>query len=137
MSWITGVDLEAEQRRSDELDAKNRALTQKRYEEGKVTDQAYAISMQHYADGQMDVSGEVNQAFVDGAKEGLDNVLEAPGKVVDAIGKGATKTLGGILGGIPLWVWPVALIVAFFALGGAGLLRAGVAYAGRKVASAA
>ncbi len=61
--------------------------------------------------------------FVEGAKEGLQNVLEAPGKAVDAVGGGLTTLVGGILKGVPWWLWLVAGAALFFYMGGATLLR--------------
>lgn len=59
----------------------------------------------------------------EGAAEGLSNVLNFPGKVVDTAGKGLSQIVGGILKGVPWWLWLVAAGALFFYMGGAALLR--------------
>jgi len=59
----------------------------------------------------------------EGAKEGLDNVLNAPGQAVGLVGKGLSQAVGGILKNIPLWVYAVALVALFIWMGGLTLLR--------------
>ena len=63
------------------------------------------------------------QGLAEGAQEGFQNVLKAPGKVVGFAGDSAGTLLGGILKNIPWWVYLGAVGVLFFYMGGAVLLR--------------
>ena len=63
------------------------------------------------------------EGFKEGAQEGLNNVLDAPGKIVGLAGKGLTQVLGGVLLGIPIWLYLVAGIALFVWMGGMSLLR--------------
>jgi len=68
-----------------------------------------------------------NAAAIEGAKEGLvegwNNVLNAPGKAVGAVGDSLSQSVWGILKSIPWWLYLVALVAAFFYLGGGIILR--------------
>ena len=73
------------------------------------------------------VAAEQNAAAAEGleegAREGLNNVLDAPGKLVGAVGSGLSQAVGGILKNIPLWVYALALVALFIWMGGLTLLR--------------
>lgn len=70
--------------------------------------------------------------FVEGAQEGLNNVLQAPGKVVGAVGSGAGTLLWGVLKNIPWWVWLGGLGALFVWLGGLELIRGSLAKGRRR-----
>jgi hypothetical protein len=63
------------------------------------------------------------EGFGEGLQEGWDNVLDAPGKAVGAIGDSAGTLLGGILKNVPWWAYIAAAAALFFWMGGAALLR--------------
>ena len=61
--------------------------------------------------------------FEEGAKEGLNNVLNAPGNLIGAVGSGLSQTVWGILKNIPWWIYLVGLGALFVWMGGLTLLR--------------
>src|SRR6266568_5393693 len=116
MAWLgldklfLGYDLTAEQQRSDQLDAQIRAANQKLADAGYVSQNYVDLAAQDIAAGNAstgadNVVASVNSEAAAGAAEGLNNVLTAPGKVIGAVGGGASTLLGGILKNIPWWVW--------------------------------
>src|SRR5690242_584010 len=116
MAWFgldklfLGVDLTAEQQRSDQLDAQLQQVNQRAEDLGYVpagyTDLATQdIAAGNASTGDNNVVASVNSEAAAGAAEGLHNVLTAPGKVVGAVGGGASTLLWGILKNIPWWVW--------------------------------
>lgn len=139
MAWLgldkvfLGTSLDEEQQRSNELDAKIQAANQKLETAGYVS-QGYSdlaaqdISAGNASTGANDVVGSVDAEFAAGAKEGLQNVLEAPGKAVGLVGKGANTVLWGILKNIPWWVYLVALGALFVWMGGLTLLKGRLAH---------
>ena len=128
MSTVTGTDLAAEQQRSNETDARISALNQGQVDRGLWTqtqlDQANAnIAAGNASTGAGNVTGSVTDEAKAGLSEGLDNVLSAPGKVVGAVGAGASTVLAGILKAIPWWTWLVAAGALFVWMGGLALLK--------------
>lgn len=129
MSKLTGVDLDAEQARSEQLDQATRDLNQEYLERGLWTQDQYDQAMENMVAGNEstgadNVVGSVTAEAQAGLQEGLDNVLSAPGKVVDAVvGQGAGKVLWGIVKAIPWWVWIGGGIALFIWMGGLALLR--------------
>ena len=134
MAWLgldklfLGVDLTAEQQRSNQLDAGITAANQQLLEQGMLTQAQYDQGQADMAAGNAstgvnDVVGSVNSEFVAGAKDGLNNVLDAPGKVVCAVGSGAGQLLWGVLKNIPLWVYGAGVVALFIWMGGLELLR--------------
>lgn len=134
MAWfgldklLLGTGLDAEQQRSSHLDAQINAANQKLADAGYVS-QDYVwqasndISTGNESTGANDVLASVDAEAAAGAKEGLNNVLTAPGKVVGAVGGGASTLLGGILKNIPWWVYLGGLAALFVWMGGLSLLR--------------
>lgn len=61
--------------------------------------------------------------FIEGAKQGLNNVLDAPGNLVGGVGSGLSQVLGGVLKNIPWWVYLVAAGALFVWMGGLALIR--------------
>jgi hypothetical protein len=84
---------------------------------------AVDIAAGNESTGADNVAASVNSEFVAGAKEGLNNVLEAPGKAVGAIGGGASTLLWGILKNIPWWAYLAGLGALFVWMGGLSLLK--------------
>jgi len=134
MAWLgldqlfLGTDLSAEQQRSNELDAKIQAANQKLEDAGYVQPGYTQLAAQDIAAGNAstgaaDVVGSVDSEFVAGAKEGLQNVLTAPGKAVGLVGSGANTLLWGILKNIPWWVYLAGLGALFVWMGGLSLLK--------------
>jgi len=138
MAWFgldtlfLGTSLDAEQQRSNELDAKIQAANQKLEAAGYVPAGYADLAAQDIAAGNAstgadNVTASVNSEFAAGAKEGLNNVLTAPGKVVGLAGSGASTLLGGILKNIPWWVYLAGLAALFVWMGGLTLLRGSLA----------
>ncbi|HEV2391073.1 MAG TPA: hypothetical protein VG146_01785 [Verrucomicrobiae bacterium] len=134
MAWFgldklfLGYDLTAQQQQSNALDAQinnvNQALQTAGYVPPGYAEQAAAdIAAGDNSTGAGDVVQSVDSEFVAGAKQGLDNVLTAPGKVVGAVGSGASTLLGGIIKAIPWWVWLGAAAALFVWMGGLELLK--------------
>lgn len=100
MGWLsifTGVDLDEEQRKQDEADAKLRELNQKDYGPGgsiynkiaseqgvETANETYDTVQEHLNGSHIDVEAEVEQAFKDGLKEGYDNTTGAIKKTIAA-----------------------------------------------------
>ena len=135
MSWLgldkvlLGYSLDEEQQRSNQLDQQINAANQQLEAQGYVPT-GYAAAAQadiaagNATTGAGDVVTAVDADFQAGLKEGVNNVLDAPGKVVGAVGD-ATSQLGwGILKNIPWWVWIGGAIALFIYLGGLPLLSA-------------
>jgi len=134
MAWLgldklfLGVDLNAEQARSDSLDAQIMAANQKLADAGYVNQAYVDLAAQDIAAGDAttgtdNVLASVNAEAAAGAKEGLNNVLTAPGKVVGAVGSGASTLLWGIVKNIPWWIWIVGAGALFVWMGGLALLK--------------
>jgi len=69
------------------------------------------------------IDQQTQDAFDQGAKEGLNNVTSLPGKLVGAAGNAASDTLWGIIKNIPWWVWVALAAYIFISLGGLRLLK--------------
>jgi hypothetical protein len=131
-NWIvtqtTGVDPSAEQARSDAADAANATIDQQLVDQGTWTqaqyDQAQAdTAAGNLSTGDNNVIGAIDQAGTEGLQQGLNNVLNAPGAVVGAVGGGASQLLWGIIKSIPWWVWLVGAGAIFVWMGGLELLK--------------
>lgn len=133
MSWLPsfltgGIDLDAEQKRSAELDAAHKAQNDLLVGRGLITqdqaDEAAArIDTASAEGGLLDTNGAVTDEFVAGAQEGLQNVLAAPGKAVGAVTGGLGTALGGILKNIPFWLYALGAVALFIWLGGLTLVK--------------
>jgi hypothetical protein len=133
MSWLPswllgGVDLQAEQARSDALDARiaaaNQDLVNRRVWSSAQFDAAQAdVAAGNASSGVDNVVNSVDSEFRAGAAEGLHNVLAAPGQVVGAAGSLSGELLWGIIKKIPWWAWLAGLGALFVWMGGLSLLR--------------
>lgn len=110
LSWsaFTGVDLDAEAKRRAELEAWETALDEKAAERGIWDEQAQevhrrqqAIDAAAYGSGS-DYAGQVNDAFVEGAQEGLADMQTG---VKDTLTGGLAFSVKGVLGFVPWWAW--------------------------------
>jgi hypothetical protein len=73
--------------------------------------------------GANDVTGAVTTEAEAGLKDGLNNVLNAPGKLLGDVTGGAGQVLWGILKAIPWWMWLGAAFALFVWMGGIELLK--------------
>jgi hypothetical protein len=127
VTQATGVDPAAEQARSTAADVGTQAINQKLLEQGTWTQQQYDTAQADMAAGNVstgvnDVMGSINAEAEAGLMDGVNNVLTAPGKVVGAVGSGASTLLWGIVKAIPWWVWLAAAGALFVWMGGLELL---------------
>ncbi len=110
--------------RSDALDAQLRAHNQARVERGQMTPEEYATFEERLATSDSRTyDQQIEEAFVEGAQEGLARQQEAVKNTL-------TGTLKGIVGFVPWWAW---LLVIGFVLYQVGAW----AYLQRKVRNAA
>ena len=133
LSLFTGVDLDAEQARSDAADAQTAALNQKLLEQGLWTqtqyDQAQAdIAAGNASTGAGDVVGSVTAEGQAGFEEAANNLLKVPGDAVGLVGGGLSQALWGIVKNIPWWVWIGGAAALFVWMGGLSLLRGRLAH---------
>ena len=63
------------------------------------------------------------QAAQEGANQGLQAALDAPGKALGAAGQASSSLLWGLLKNIPWWVYVVGLGAIFVWMGGLSLLK--------------
>ena len=84
--------------------------------------QAYVSSVTNESENAAAAAG-----FAEGAKEGFNNVLNAPGKAVGAVGDSLSQLVGGVLKNIPWWVYLVAAAALFVWLGGLTIIRGSLA----------
>lgn len=70
-----------------------------------------------------DQNAAAAQGLEEGAVQGWNNVLAAPGKVVGAVTDTTGSMLWGIVKNIPWWLWAGAVVVLFVWMGGLELLR--------------
>lgn len=127
MGWFSrifyGVDLDEEQARGNELDAKLNALNNQALQSGKYTQAQYELAMDHASEG---VTGDVNQqvwqAAGEGALEGAKGELKLVSTVAGGTASAVKGTLnfafGTILSAIPWWIYLGALGYGFWWLGG-------------------
>jgi len=95
----------------------------RRQAEGSLSNDQVNFYVSNTTDGLQSQNDAAAEGFKEGAQEGLNNVLDAPGKIVGLAGKGLTQVLGGVLLGIPVWLYLVAGIALFVWMGGMSLLR--------------
>jgi len=131
-NWVvtqaTGVDPAAEQARSNAADAATAQLDQQNLESGTWTQAQYDQAIQNIgtgntATGAGDAMGSINSEAEAGLAEGLNNVLTAPGKLVGAVGSGASTLLWGIIKAIPWWIYLAAGVALFIWMGGLELIQ--------------
>lgn len=127
MGWFSrifyGVDLDEEQARGNDLDAKLNALNNQARDSGKYTQEQYEIAMDHASAGAI---GDVNQQVWDAAKQGALEGAKGELKLVDTVAGGAASAVKGtlnfaagtILSAIPWWVFLGAAGYGFWWIGG-------------------
>ena len=128
LTQATGVDPAAEQARSDAADAGNAVIDQQLVANGTWTQaqaDAAAANMAagNVSTGDNNVMGAINAEAEAGLKDGVNNVLNAPGKLLSGVTGGAGQLLWGIVKAIPWWLWLTAAGALFVWMGGLELLR--------------
>ena len=128
MSVVTGTDLAAEQAKSDAADAQLSQVNQQALDAGLVTQAVYDQSQADIAAGNAstgdnNVIGAVDAEAQAGLADGLNNVLTAPGKLVGAVGSGASTLLWGIIKSIPWWVYLAGAAALFVWMGGLEMIE--------------
>lgn len=111
---FTGIDSEAEQERSDRLDAELRALNER--DRLKRGEDWFAQAQAHVDGGAInDVSGEVNDAFWEGWDEGADNIRNTVGGTINTVTGSAFSVIPWQLWlGAGLWLaWHFGLFKSF------------------------
>lgn len=123
---VTGVDINAEQARSDALNAQLSDLNTNSDYLTRLSNANQAIVATHLADQisqSNDLAGQVDQAAYAGLQQGAANELGG----LSSISKFTNETLasigGSVLGAIPWWFWFIGLGVLFVYLGGADMLK--------------
>jgi hypothetical protein len=122
--WL-GVDTGAEQDRQSQLDAQIASNNQGLVDKGIWTPDQLAAANQDLSQSDTpDVQGAVDQAYLDGVVEGLQNDKTF---LTDTVPNGISATLRGIVSSvfkaIPWQAWVIGAIVLFIYLGGLGILR--------------
>lgn len=129
MSWLSDIFIPSGSQTSAEQEANYARLQQleaeriaKRQAEGTLTVQ----ESDYYFSNTDPLSSQdlaAWQGAKEGAAEGLQNVLDAPGRAVGAVGGAAGSLLAGVLKNIPWWVYAGAVVALFIWMGGLNLLR--------------
>jgi hypothetical protein len=73
-SWITGVDLAEEQRRSDAADARLKEMNNAAWAAGKLSEEELQARNARVDAGAIDATAQVSDAFGQGLQEGYMNV---------------------------------------------------------------
>ncbi|MGZ4960982.1 MAG: hypothetical protein ACXWIU_08960 [Limisphaerales bacterium] len=123
-----GIDTAVEQERQTQLDAAITASNQNLVDKGIWTPEQQAAAQQNLtASDTPDIQGAIDAAYVQGAKEGLQNDINLAKKAGSAISDAANKTLWTVLkdvfGAIPWPIWIIGAVVLFVYLGGLGIVR--------------
>src|SRR5882724_10626314 len=105
-NYFFGVDQAA----LDAQDAKLRELNLRDLESGIYSKSVYDQAERNRAAGVIDANGQIQDAFVEGAKEGLN--AEA-----DLVAGTLNGTLGLIWRALPWWIWLAGLVALFFYFG--------------------
>lgn len=128
--WLYGAS--DEQARGDALDAQLAQMNRDALDSGRWSeDQFNQAEANREAGLTGDVAESIDGEFYTGLNEGWNNVLNAPGKAVGAIGDASGSLLGGVLKNIPWWAWVGGAIALFVWMGGLALLRGRFARLGR------
>jgi hypothetical protein len=111
MSFLSSIFAPGEQARSDELDQQRIDLEKRRADLGYITPEQAQANIANIASQKEDVSGDLNQAFGEGLKEGYD-----------AETGGIKKTLAFpfkfIWDALPWQIWLGGLVALFVYMGG-------------------
>jgi hypothetical protein len=130
-TWIAGVPSESEMNAADTAAlerynaAVDRAVADGRMDSEDAQNRKNLMeqidSQQQAVNATLDT--EIQTGLKEGASQGLDNVLNFPGQVVDKVGQGLSQSLWGVLKNIPWWVYLGGLVALFIWMGGLSLLR--------------
>jgi hypothetical protein len=122
---ISGTDsLDELQTKGDALDQTIAAENLADYRSGKYDENKYnqaSADLQKALTG--NVSQQVDDAFIQGAKEGLQNDATFFSKLSSAVNSLLKGAIKDALGAIPWQLWLIAAVVLFVYLGGLGILR--------------
>lgn len=110
--WVIGIDLDAEQARSDALDQALREENQRDLASGAIDRAAFDLSNEQINGGYIDVNKEVGDAFTEGFNDGVKNISDTAGSAI---------SLPFRL--IPWQGYVIAAVVLFLYMGGASTLR--------------
>lgn len=106
--WILGVDVEAEQAKSDSLDAQLRELNAEAERRGVITPEQRRASDARI-ESAAPVSDQIGSEFSAGWREGADNVSDAFTGVISGtgrvVGDAVAAPLWGVVRGLPWWAW--------------------------------
>ena len=109
-SFFTGVDIDAEQARSDAADAELARINDAAFERGRIDEPTYQATRLHIDEqhaASQDLSGQVAGAFGEGIQEGADNIRLGLGGAIN-------KIIGTALRIVPWQVWALAAVGAVF-----------------------
>jgi hypothetical protein len=126
MSWLSDIFIPSSNQTSSEQQSNIDRLNQEYADRLNRRQQIGDLPPDYVAPGPVVLDGQdyaALQGFEEGAKEGFDNVLAAPGKAVGFAGDSAGTLLGGILKNIPWWVWLGAAAYLFVSVGGLAIVR--------------
>ena len=127
MAWfgldklLLGVDLSAEQQRSNQADQQLLALNQQLVDQGTWTQAQADAAAQKIAAGNADtgagnVVASVDQSFAQGLQQGEQNITSG---ISDTI----ARLIKDVWAAIPWQLWVVALVVLFVWMGGLAMLK--------------
>jgi hypothetical protein len=115
MGWfqklVYGVDLDAEQRRQNELDAQLAAANREKLDSGDWSQKTYDIASQQLNESYIDVNAQVDQAFSQGASDGATAIRTTVGGTINNV-------VAGTFAVVPWQIWLIGLGWAFFSFGG-------------------
>lgn len=129
MSWLSDIFLPSGAMTSEEQQAnyeRLQKLEQERIAQREAIGDLRAEDRAYYESNTGPLENQDAAAWEgakEGAAEGLQNVLDAPGQAVGLVGQGAGTLLGGVLKNIPWWVYVGAAAALFVWMGGLSLLR--------------
>lgn len=104
MGLFSFIFARGEQERSDELDRKLRELNAAAVERGRMTPEQY-LEFERRLNEQPSVEEQVEEAFIEGAKEGLE-------KQQQAVKRTLTETVKAAVGFVPWWLWILLAVAA-------------------------
>lgn len=116
MSLLSWFYAPGEQQRSDDLDAQRIALEERRAQMGLITPQQAQSNIANIQGERVNVGAQLDDAFVEGAKEGYDATTGAIKSTIAAPFKFTWDI-------IPWQLMLAGVVALFFYLGGATMLK--------------